>query len=83
MEFIKKIEENYITQFVPEFFEMKFMRDLKLPFLPNQKEFSENEAAIKLQHWFRSDLVRKNLYNKKIIKEQKNKIVRKSTAIML
>ena len=81
MEFIKKIEQKYITQFVPEYFEMKFMRDLKLPFLPDQKESNENEAAIKIQQWFQSDLVREKLNNKKIF--EKPKIVRKSTAIML
>ena len=83
MKFIEKIEKNYITQFIPEYFEMKYIRHLKLPLLPIQNECNENNAAIKIQNWFRSDIVKNNLKSKKLLKLQKQSIVRKSNAIML
>ena len=83
MKFIEKIEKKYMTEFIPEYFEMKYIRHLKLPLLPIQNEFNENQAAIKIQNWLRSDVVKNNFKNKKILKLLKNNIARKSTAVMI
>ena len=81
MGFIEKIEKLYITQFIPEFFEMKYVRKLKLPILPIQNESDEENAVIKIEHWFKSDVVQKKFQKLQIKQNPSSKnVVRKSTA---
>ena len=87
MEFIKKIEQKYFTHFIPEYFENKFIRNLKLTHLPIQKESNEEEekAANKIVKWFKSDFIQDKI-NRLKVKQQPKKstddVVRKSNAVM-
>ena len=87
MEFIKKIEQNYVTNFIPEYFENKFIRNLNLNNLPIQKESDEErvKAVSKIVKWFKSDVFQDKIIRLKV-KQQPNKstnnVVRKSTAVM-
>ena len=81
MGFIEKIEKLYITQFIPEFFEMKYVRKLKLPLLPIQNVPDEKNAVIEIENWFKSNVVQ-NKFKKLQIKQNPSSknVVRKSTA---
>ena len=88
MEFIKKIEQNYLTHFIPEYLENKFIRNLKLTHLPIQKESNEEEeekAANKIVKWFKSDFIQDKI-NRLKVKQQPKKstddVVRKINAVM-
>ena len=86
MGLVEKIKKNYITEFIPEYFEMKYMRKLKLTNLPIQKEANEDSAAIKIQSWFKSDITREKLQkirHLRYLKQQREIIVRRSTSKMI
>ena len=80
---VEKLEKSYMTQFIPEYFEMKYMRNLKLTNLPIQKESNENSAAIKIQKWLKSDTVQQKLKRLKYLKQQREIIATRRTSKML
>ena len=72
-----------MTHFIPEYFENKFIRNLKLTYLPIQKESNEEEEAVnKIVKWFKSEVIQEKIKKLKQQPKKPTNVLRKSTSVM-